>query len=325
MSREAGVPSVLVAQRLLLASPRGYCAGVERAVDTVLRALELHGAPVYVRQPDRPQHPRRRATSRSVAPSSWRARRTLRTARCSSSRRTASRPPCHERADARRLRTIDATCPLVTQRARRGAPLRRRRRHRRPGRPRRTRRGRGNPGRGAGVHRARRDRRRCRARAHPRSEARRVRHPDDAVGGRDRRDHRRPPPPLPRDRGAGRGRHLLRDDEPPAGGEGARRRGRPRPRDRLEELLQLEPPGRDGAGGRRRGAPDRRRERDRRVVARRRRHRRPDLRGIGAGSARAAGLRLVPSSGHRGPPVAPVLEDVFFRLPVEVRRIVPAA
>ena len=37
-------------KRLVLASPRGYCAGVERAVETVEQALELHGAPVYVRK-----------------------------------------------------------------------------------------------------------------------------------------------------------------------------------------------------------------------------------------------------------------------------------
>jgi 4-hydroxy-3-methylbut-2-enyl diphosphate reductase len=39
-----------VVKRLVLASPRGYCAGVERAVETVERALELYGAPVYVRK-----------------------------------------------------------------------------------------------------------------------------------------------------------------------------------------------------------------------------------------------------------------------------------
>jgi 4-hydroxy-3-methylbut-2-enyl diphosphate reductase len=37
-------------ERLLLASPRGYCAGVERAVETVEKALEHYGAPVYVRK-----------------------------------------------------------------------------------------------------------------------------------------------------------------------------------------------------------------------------------------------------------------------------------
>ena len=35
---------------VLLAAPRGYCAGVERAVDAVERALAKHGAPVYVRK-----------------------------------------------------------------------------------------------------------------------------------------------------------------------------------------------------------------------------------------------------------------------------------
>ena len=39
-----------VIRRVLLASPRGYCAGVERAVETVERALELYGPPVYVRK-----------------------------------------------------------------------------------------------------------------------------------------------------------------------------------------------------------------------------------------------------------------------------------
>jgi 4-hydroxy-3-methylbut-2-en-1-yl diphosphate reductase len=37
-------------RRVLLAAPRGYCAGVDRAVITVEKALELYGAPVYVRK-----------------------------------------------------------------------------------------------------------------------------------------------------------------------------------------------------------------------------------------------------------------------------------
>jgi len=49
--REVGVDyPVAVVRRVLLASPRGYCAGVERAVETVERALEHYGAPVYVRK-----------------------------------------------------------------------------------------------------------------------------------------------------------------------------------------------------------------------------------------------------------------------------------
>ena len=37
-------------KRVLLAAPRGYCAGVDRAVITVEKALEVYGAPVYVRK-----------------------------------------------------------------------------------------------------------------------------------------------------------------------------------------------------------------------------------------------------------------------------------
>ena len=46
------MPSTATAgpRKVLLAAPRGYCAGVDRAVQTVERALTLHGAPVYVRK-----------------------------------------------------------------------------------------------------------------------------------------------------------------------------------------------------------------------------------------------------------------------------------
>ena len=37
-------------EKLLLAAPRGYCAGVDRAVQTVEKALEFYGPPVYVRK-----------------------------------------------------------------------------------------------------------------------------------------------------------------------------------------------------------------------------------------------------------------------------------
>ena len=38
------------AKKVLLAAPRGYCAGVDRAVETVEKALEKYGAPIYVRK-----------------------------------------------------------------------------------------------------------------------------------------------------------------------------------------------------------------------------------------------------------------------------------
>ena len=37
-------------RRILLAKPRGYCAGVDRAIESVEKALDTHGAPVYVRK-----------------------------------------------------------------------------------------------------------------------------------------------------------------------------------------------------------------------------------------------------------------------------------
>ena len=101
-------------EKVLLASPRGYCAGVERAVDTVEKALELYGAPVYVRkqivhnmhvveeleqrgaifvddEADVPEGQTMVLSAHGVAPS------------------------VHANAEVRQLRTIDATCPLVTK------------------------------------------------------------------------------------------------------------------------------------------------------------------------------------------------------------------
>ena len=101
-------------RKVLLASPRGYCAGVERAVETVERALELYGPPVYVRkqivhnlhvvrdleargavfvdeETDVPEGETVVFSAHGVAPS------------------------VHANAGARGLHTIDATCPLVTK------------------------------------------------------------------------------------------------------------------------------------------------------------------------------------------------------------------
>ena len=101
-------------EKILLASPRGYCAGVDRAVQTVERALELYGAPVYVRkeivhnkhvvsqlrdrgavfvedEQDVPEGAVTVFSAHGVSPS------------------------VHANASSRGLRTIDATCPLVTK------------------------------------------------------------------------------------------------------------------------------------------------------------------------------------------------------------------
>jgi 4-hydroxy-3-methylbut-2-en-1-yl diphosphate reductase len=101
-------------KRILLASPRGYCAGVERAVETVERALELYGAPVYVRkqivhnihvvrglerkgaifvdsETEVPEGETVVFSAHGVAPS------------------------VHANSAVKQLNTIDATCPLVTK------------------------------------------------------------------------------------------------------------------------------------------------------------------------------------------------------------------
>ena len=103
-----------MAKRVLLAAPRGYCAGVDRAVITVEKALELYGAPVYVRKQivhnvhvvasleakgaifvdetdEVPEGKTVVFSAHGVAPS------------------------VHEAAATRKLKTIDATCPLVTK------------------------------------------------------------------------------------------------------------------------------------------------------------------------------------------------------------------
>ena len=101
-------------KRVLLASPRGYCAGVERAVDTVERALELYGRPVYVRkQIVHNTHVVRELENRGAVfvdsvedvPEG---------ATVVFSAHGVS-PAVREAADMRRLVTIDATCPLVTK------------------------------------------------------------------------------------------------------------------------------------------------------------------------------------------------------------------
>jgi len=100
--------------RVLLASPRGYCAGVERAVETVERTLELYGAPIYVRkQIVHNSHVVRELEQRgavfvdSVADVPEGATLVFSAHGVS--------PAVRDAADARRLTTLDATCPLVTK------------------------------------------------------------------------------------------------------------------------------------------------------------------------------------------------------------------
>ncbi|WP_433658994.1 4-hydroxy-3-methylbut-2-enyl diphosphate reductase [Nocardia sp. CA-128927] len=113
-SAGAGTADTVGGKRVLLAEPRGYCAGVDRAVETVEKTLEKHGAPIYVRKEI--------VHNRHVV-------ETLREQGVIFVDETDEvpegsvvvfsahgvSPAVHTSAAARNLHTIDATCPLVTK------------------------------------------------------------------------------------------------------------------------------------------------------------------------------------------------------------------
>ena len=101
-------------QRVLLASPRGFCAGVERAVETVELALEHYGAPVYVRhQIVHNAHVVRDLEARGAVFVETETEAPPGATIVFSAHGVA--PSVHERSAERKLNTIDATCPLVTK------------------------------------------------------------------------------------------------------------------------------------------------------------------------------------------------------------------
>ena len=101
-------------KRVLLASPRGYCAGVERAVDTVELALEHYGAPIYVRkQIVHNAHVVRELEERGAIFVDSEEEAPEGATIVFSAHGVA--PAVHANAAIRRLKTIDATCPLVTK------------------------------------------------------------------------------------------------------------------------------------------------------------------------------------------------------------------
>jgi 4-hydroxy-3-methylbut-2-enyl diphosphate reductase len=103
-----------VVKRVLLAAPRGYCAGVERAVETVEQALEQHGPPVYVRkQIVHNVHVVRELEQRGAVFVDS-VTEVPEGALVVFSAHGVS-PAVRIGAAARRLQTIDATCPLVTK------------------------------------------------------------------------------------------------------------------------------------------------------------------------------------------------------------------
>ena len=101
-------------KKVLLAAPRGYCAGVDRAVITVEKALDLYGAPVYVRK---------EIVHNKHVVSTLEARGAIFVSETDEVPEGALvifsahgvSPAVHAAAAARNLKTIDATCPLVTK------------------------------------------------------------------------------------------------------------------------------------------------------------------------------------------------------------------
>jgi 4-hydroxy-3-methylbut-2-en-1-yl diphosphate reductase len=101
-------------KRVLLAQPRGYCAGVERAIDSVEKALAVHGAPVYVRK--QIVH-NKHVVADLEAKGAIFVEETAEVPEGSIVVLSAHgvAPAVYAEATQRKLRTIDATCPLVTK------------------------------------------------------------------------------------------------------------------------------------------------------------------------------------------------------------------
>jgi 4-hydroxy-3-methylbut-2-enyl diphosphate reductase len=108
----APVPNTV--EKLLLAAPRGYCAGVDRAVQTVQRALAIHGAPVYVRKEI--VHNKHVVAQLREQGAIFVEEQTEvpEGAVCVFSAHGVA-PSVRDGASERGLQTIDATCPLVTK------------------------------------------------------------------------------------------------------------------------------------------------------------------------------------------------------------------
>jgi 4-hydroxy-3-methylbut-2-enyl diphosphate reductase len=101
-------------RRVLLAAPRGYCAGVDRAVITVEKALEQYGAPVYVRKQIVHNKYVVQTLEKKGAVFVDETEEVPEGSIVIFSAHGVA-PVVHEEAGARRLATINATCPLVTK------------------------------------------------------------------------------------------------------------------------------------------------------------------------------------------------------------------
>jgi 4-hydroxy-3-methylbut-2-enyl diphosphate reductase len=212
-------------EKLLLAAPRGYCAGVDRAVQAVERALELYGAPVYVRKEIvHNKHVVEQLRDRGAVFVDSEKEVPEGATVVFSAHGVA--PSVHANAKALALHTIDATCPLVTK-----------------------------------VHV---EAKKFAAEGytivlighagHEEVEGTMGEAPDHIVRIENEDDvearevtHQPAPRALSRDRRPPHRRYLLRDYEPPGRGQAARPALRARARDRLTQLVQFESAGGGGA------------------------------------------------------------------------------
>ncbi|TML75370.1 MAG: 4-hydroxy-3-methylbut-2-enyl diphosphate reductase [Actinobacteria bacterium] len=105
---------VVNVERVLLAAPRGYCAGVDRAVETVERALQSFGAPIYVRKQIVHNLPVVRDLESKGAIFVEELGEVPSGATVILSAHGVA-PEVYAQARARELRVVDATCPLVTK------------------------------------------------------------------------------------------------------------------------------------------------------------------------------------------------------------------
>ena len=103
-----------MSKRVLLAAPRGYCAGVDRAVVAVEQALEVYGAPIYVRKQIVHNKHVVSTLERKGAIFVEETDEVPEGATVIFSAHGVA-PSVHEEAKVRNLKTIDATCPLVTK------------------------------------------------------------------------------------------------------------------------------------------------------------------------------------------------------------------
>ena len=320
MASASQTPARAVPRRVLLAAPRGYCAGVDRAVQAVEEALELHGPPVYVRKEIvHNKHVVEQLAERGAIFVEEETEVPEGELVVFSAHGVA--PKVHENARQRRLRTIDATCPLVTKvhvEARKFAEQ------------------------GYTIvligHAG-----------HEEVEGTTGEAPASIVlvqTAEDVDDLEVPDPDkvayitqttlsvdetlaiiarlrdkFPRIVGPEVGRHLLRDHQPPDRRQAARARVRPGAGDRLHQLLELEPPGRGGPRARGRLAPDRQLPAGPGAVAGRRGDRRASP--PGRAPRRSSSEQLVAFFRERGAQEVSELrtvdEDVRFMLPKEIR------